>query len=133
VAAAANGSTHQPGRDGPSVGTLLSGIVTDLQVLAQQELALASQEIREEVDGAASAILGLALGGVTIAIGAALLGAGAALTLAHWLLWPSWMGLAVVGTGVAAFGAILLAGLWRRVPTLETPLWRRRRISSGRR
>ena len=132
AATAHDGTTHQPGRDGASMGALLGGIVTDLEALVQQELALASHQIREEVDGAASAVLGLALGGLTIALGAALLGAGAALGVARSLRWPSWMGLAAIGAGVTLFGAILLVVLWRRVPTLETPLWRRRRSSSDR-
>jgi putative superfamily III holin-X len=133
AAVAHNGATSHPGRDAPSMGSLLTGIVTDLEVLVRQEIQLASTEIRAEVDEAAGAVLGLAVGGMTIALGIVLLGGGAALYLAHRLEWPTWMGLVTVGAGLAVFGTILLGALWRRLARLENPLWRRTPSNSDRR
>src|SRR5437867_649511 len=52
----------------PSVGSLLSGIVGDAQALVRQEIALARQEIREEIDNAKKAGMTLGIAGAVLAI-----------------------------------------------------------------
>jgi uncharacterized membrane protein YqjE len=47
---------------GPSISSLVGGIITDAQQLIRQEMQLARQELQEEVHKAKTAILSLAVG-----------------------------------------------------------------------
>ncbi len=132
AATAHNGGMIHPG-EGASMGALLGGIVTDLEVLMRQEIALASHEIRDEVDDAAASVLGLAVGVMSVALGLMLAACGASLALARWLAWPTWEGLAAVGGGLTVVGLMLFTLFSRRVSTLRSRPWRRRPKSSGRR
>src|SRR5262245_15956938 len=105
------------------MGTLLTAIVTDLEELVRQELALASRAIRAEDTDAAASVLGLAVGGVTIALGVVLVSAGGSLALAYWLDWPTWLGFGAVGAGLAVIGTGLFVYYSRRVSTLRNRPW----------
>ncbi len=99
------------GDQDPSVASLLAGIVRDLHVLVEQEIALGTQELRAEVDGALASAARTAAAGVIGVLGMAFLALGAALALPGAVDWPPWAGFVAVGAGLGVVGA---TGLWRR-------------------
>ena len=92
-----------------SVSALLSGIVGDAQDLVRKEIALARQEIREELTAAKTAATALALAGAVLAVGGLFLLVTVALGLADLLNWPAWAGFGIVGLVFGIVGAILLS------------------------
>ena len=92
-----------------SMSTLISGIVGDAQELVRQEIALARQEIREEISNAKDAGIKLAIAGGVLAVGGLLLVLTIAQALADLLNWPTWAGYAIVGVVLAIVGYILLS------------------------
>jgi len=103
----------------PSLASLLSGIVGDAQVLVRQEIALARQEIREEISNAKDAGISLAIAGGVLAVGGLLLVLTLAQALAYFLHWPVWAGYGVVGIVLAIAGYILLSSAQRRMKQIN--------------
>ena len=95
----------------PSVASLLAGVVRDIHVLLQQEIALGTQELREEVASAFSSAVRIAATGVVGALGVGFLALGAALALPGVAGWPPWAGFVAVGGGLGVVG---LTAFWRR-------------------
>lgn len=91
-----------------SVADIVGGIVGDVQDLARKEVALAKQEIKEELNGAKEAGIRLGIGAVVFIIGALFLMIALALGIAALLNQPSWVGFAIVGVIFAIVGGILL-------------------------
>ena len=102
-----------------SVASLLGGIVNDAQELVRKEIALARQEIREEIGNAKDAgiRLGIAIG--VLAIGGLLLVLMLAQALADLLNWPTWAGYGVVGVVLAIVGYILLSSAQKRMKQIN--------------
>lgn len=98
-----------------SVSQLLSGIVGDAQTLVRQEIALARQEIREEIDTAKSAAIKLGIAGGVLAIGGLLLILMLAQALADLLNWPVWAGYGIVGVILAIAGYVLLSTAQKQI------------------
>ncbi len=98
-----------------SVSTIVSGIVADVQNLARQEVALAKQEIREELNTAkeAGTKLGIAIG--VLAVGGLFLLVALALGIAALLGWLPWTGFAIVGVVFAIVGYVLLSSAQKQV------------------
>jgi drug/metabolite transporter (DMT)-like permease len=92
-----------------SMAQLLSGIVGDAQTLVRQEIALARQEVREEIDAAKSAGIKLGIAGVVLAIGGLLLVLTLAQGIADLFNWPVWAGYGLVGLILAVAGYVLLS------------------------
>lgn len=95
----------------PGIGTLLSGIVSDMRSLFVQELRLAKLEIGEDLRRVKSAVVVLAIGGAILALGGILL----VLMLVHLLhaltVLPLWGAYGVVAAALLVIGVgILLAG-----------------------
>jgi len=103
----------------PSIATLVSGIVGDAQELVRKEIALARQEIREEISTAKKAGIGLAIAGAILAIGGLLLVMTLAQGLADLLNWPAWAGYGVVGLVLAVVGYIMLSSAQKRLQTVH--------------
>ena len=103
----------------PSLASLLSGIVGDAQVLVRQEIALARQEVREEISNAKDAGITLAAAGGVLAVGGLLLVLTLAQALAYFLHWPVWAGYGVVGIVLAIGGYILLSSAQRRMKQIN--------------
>jgi len=101
-------------RDG-SVSQLISGIVEDAQVLVRQEIALARQEISEEISNAKQAGIKLGIAGGVLAIGGLLLILALAQALADLLNWPTWAGYALVGVVLAIVGYFLLSAAQKQI------------------
>lgn len=98
-----------------SLATLLSGIVGDAQELVRQEIALARQEMREEISAAKNASIALAIAGAVLAIGGLFLLVTLALGLADLLNWPAWAGFGLVGLVAAIAGAVMLSSARQRL------------------
>jgi hypothetical protein len=102
-----------------SISALLSGIVGDAQELVRQEIALARQEIREEINAAKNAGTTLAIAGAVLAIGGLFLLITLALGIADLLNWPTWAGFGVVGLVSAIAGAIMLSSARQRLKQIN--------------
>jgi len=97
-------------RDGDtSIAQLISGIVADAQVLVRQEIALARQEVSEEISTAKQAGIKLGIAGGVLALGGLLLILALAQGIAVLLDWPVWAGYALVGVVLAVVGYFLLS------------------------
>lgn len=102
-----------------SVSQLLSGIVGDAQTLVRQEIALARQEVREELGQAKDAGIKLAVAGVILAIGGLLLVLMLAQGLADLFDWPNWAGYGLVGAVLAIVGGILFSSAQRQLKQVK--------------
>jgi hypothetical protein len=98
----------------PTAGSLLRGIVADLQRLVRQEIALARQETLEELGKVKGALLTTSIAVSVIVVGGALLVLAAAGGLADLLDWPVWAGQALVGALFALIGGVLASVASRR-------------------
>jgi len=98
-----------------SISTLLSGIVGDAQTLVRQEIALARQEIHEEIDEAKRAAVKFGIAGAVLAIGGLLLVLTLAQGLADLLDWPVWAGYGIVGVVLAIAGYVLLSSAQKQI------------------
>jgi uncharacterized membrane protein len=103
----------------PSVASLLSGIVGDAQTLVRQEIALARQEIRQEISTAKDAGISLGSAALVLVIGGLLLVLALAQGLAYLLNWPTWAGYGLVGVVLAITGIILLVAARKRVQAIR--------------
>lgn len=102
-----------------SVGTLISGIVGDAQELVRKEIALARQEIREEISSAKDAGIKLAIAGVVLAIGGLLLVLMLAQALADLLNVPNWVGYGIVGLVLAVVGYIMFSSAQKSMKEIK--------------
>lgn len=102
-----------------SIAQLLGGIVTDAQDLVRQEIALARQEVREELGQAKDAGIKLAVAGVILAIGGLLLVLMLAQGLADLFDWPNWAGYGLVGAVLAIVGGILFSSAQRQLKQVK--------------
>ncbi|MBC8160859.1 MAG: phage holin family protein [Roseiflexaceae bacterium] len=91
-----------------SVGTLVSSIVGDVQTLARQEIALAREEIKEELSTARDAAVKLGIAAAVLSIGGILLTVFLSLAIADLFDWPTWAGFGLVGLVFAIIGGVLL-------------------------
>lgn len=98
-----------------SVSQLLSGIVGDAQTLVRQEIALARQEIREEISEAKSAGIKFGIAGGVLAIGGLLLVLTLAQGIADLFNWPVWAGYGLVGIVLAIAGYLLLSSAQNQI------------------
>lgn len=102
-----------------SVASLLGGIVGDAQELVRKEIALARQEIREEIGNAKDAGIQLAIAGAVLGIGGLLLVLMLAQALADLLNWPTWAGYGIVGVVLAIVGYVLLSSAQKRIKQIQ--------------
>lgn len=96
-----------PAETSPSLTSLLSGIVTDMQTLLRQEVTLARTEIVKEWDKAKTAAGSMAVGAALLALGGILL----SLMVVHLIQWATqwheWICYLIVGGVAALLGAVL--------------------------
>ena len=102
-----------------SVSQLLSGIVGDAQTLVRQEIALARQEIHEEIDEAKSAGIKFGIAGAVLAIGGLLLVLTLAQGIADLLNWPVWAGYGLVGLVLAIVGYVMLSSAQKQIKQVK--------------
>jgi hypothetical protein len=93
----------------PSVTSLVSGIVTDVQDLIKQQVALIRTEVKDDVNKSITGSIWLAAGGGIAAMGALLLCITIALVLGQYVFQQNWwIGFLIVGGVLAIVGSGLL-------------------------
>ena len=102
-----------------SMSQLISGIVGDAQDLVRKEIALARQEVREELDAAKNAGIKLGIAGAVLAVGGLLVVLALAQGIADLFNWPAWAGYALVGVILAIAGGILLSAAQRQIKNIH--------------
>jgi len=102
-----------------SMAQLISGIVGDAQDLVRKEIALARQEVREELDAAKNAGIKLGIAGAVLAVGGLLVVLALAQGIADLFNWPAWAGYALVGVILAIAGSILLSAAQRQIKNIH--------------
>ena len=102
-----------------SMAQLISGIVGDAQDLVRKEIALARQEVREELDAAKSAGIKLGVATAVLAVGGLLVVLAVAQGIADLLDWPAWAGYALVGVVLAIAGGILFSAAQRQIKNIN--------------
>jgi hypothetical protein len=100
-------SDRIPADTSPSVSSLLGGIVSDLQTLIRQEVALAKTEMIREWDKAKTAAGAMAAGAAVLALGAVLLCLTVVSVLREVAGLPWWASFLIVGGVLAGLGAVL--------------------------
>ena len=103
----------------PSMAQLISGIVGDAQELVRKEIALARQEVREELGAAKNAAIKLGIAGAVLAVGGLLVVLAIAKGIADALDWPAWAGYALVGVVLAIVGGVLFAAGQRQIKNVH--------------
>jgi hypothetical protein len=109
----------QTGPDTSMTG-LVNGIITDVQDLFKQQVALLRVEIRDDLAKAKEAGVSLAIGGGLAGIGGILLGAMLALVLSWATGWAAWVGFGIVGTVLMIAGLALCWAGMKRLETVKT-------------
>lgn len=102
-----------------SLTSLVSGIISDTQTLVRQEIALAKQEIREEMSTAKAATMKLAIAGAVLVVGGLLLVLALAQALAAVLHWPVWAGYVSVGAVLVVAGYVLFSSAQHQLKTVS--------------
>ena len=125
-----------------SFGSILRGVLTDLQTLIREEIALARLEIREQAGRARGAVISFGIAAASLAFGATFLLIALATAIADGLDWPIWAGFIVVAILLSVVGMVTLASGRRQlnqvqavpetVSTLkENSEWIAKRLSSA--
>jgi hypothetical protein len=91
----------------PSMASLLGGIVSDVQTLVRQEIALAKTEMLREWDKAKTAAGSMAAGAAILALGGILLCVSVVGVLHEVAGLPWWASFLIVGGVLAVLGAML--------------------------
>jgi len=102
----------------PSVAHLVGGVADDMRALLRQEIALARQELRENLNQLKTVGVAAGAGGALIAAGGLLLLLTLAKALADLFDWPEWAGYALVGAALAVAGALGLSAARKRARAL---------------
>jgi drug/metabolite transporter (DMT)-like permease len=125
-----------------SIGSLLKGILTDLQTLMREEIALARVELTEQATRARTAAVSFGIAAAGLASGGVFLLIAIALGISDALSWPTWAGFLVVAVVLTLAGFIAYAMARRRLNTVhvvpaetvttlkENSAWIAKRLSS---
>jgi hypothetical protein len=131
------GTTHDP-----TIGSLLKGILDDVQTLFREEIALARVEIGQQATRAKAAAMSFGVAAAALLFGVTFLLIAAALGIADGLNWPVWAGFLSVAIVLTLGGAIAFAAARNRlhavhvvpeetISTLkENSAWIAKRLSS---
>jgi protein-S-isoprenylcysteine O-methyltransferase Ste14 len=96
-----------PADTSPSMTSLLGGIVSDIQTLIRQEVALAKTEMLREWDKAKTAAGAMAVGAAVLALGGLFLCLTVVALFHEVLGLPWWASFLIVGGVFAGLGAVL--------------------------
>jgi membrane protein insertase Oxa1/YidC/SpoIIIJ len=104
----------------PSVTSLVSGIIADVQDLIKQQVALIGKEIKDDLNKSIGAAISLAAGAGTAAMGGLLLCITLALVLDVYIPQLNWWGgFAIVGGVLTAVGLVLLYAAIKKFETIK--------------
>ena len=129
----------------PTIGSLLKGILDDVQTLFREEIALARVEIGQQATRAKAAAMSFGMAAVALLFGVTFLLIAAALGIADGLDLPAWAGFLAVAVVLSLGGAMAFAAARNRlhavhvvpeetITTLkENSEWIAKRLSSERR
>ena len=92
-----------------SMASLLAGIVSDLQTLVREEIALAKAEMIREWDKAKTAAGSMAVGAAVLALGGFFLCVTVVCVLAEVAKLPWWASFLIVGGALAVLGLVLFS------------------------
>jgi uncharacterized membrane protein YqjE len=98
------GSPTSQTSENESIGSLLAGLIGDLQQLIRGEVALAKTEVREELGGAMRGVGMLGAAAIVGLVGLILLMFGVAAYLENWL--EDWQAMGLVGLVLIVLAAI---------------------------
>lgn len=107
-------------REDQSLSDLVRTLLDDVRHLFREEVALAKAEIRQELDQARAAVIGLAAGVVLALIGVVMLCLTAGRAIAYGLGWPVLGGYAIVGAVLLLIGFGALMSGQRKLQRLQT-------------
>jgi len=125
-----------------SIGSLVKGILADIQTLIREEMALARVELNQQATRAKSAAMGFGLAAASLLFGGTFLLIALALGVADLLAWPAWAGFLAVAVLLSLIGIIAYSGARRRMTTVhlvpeetvstlkENSAWIAKRLSS---
>ena len=91
---------------GESIRELVRGILTDVQALVREEIALARIEIREQAGRARAAAVSFGLAAGALLFASTFLLIALATAIADLLDWPSWAGFLTVAVLLIAVGLV---------------------------
>jgi hypothetical protein len=104
----------------PSVTSLVSGIIADVQDLIKQQVALIGKEIKDDINKSITAAISLAAGAGIAAIGGLLLCIMLALILDVYIPQLNWWGgFAIVGGVLTTVGLVLLYAAIKKFETIK--------------
>lgn len=98
--------TERLQREAESLGTLVSGVVQDLQDLVRAEIRLAKTELKEDAAAAGKAVGSMVAGGVVGLVAFIFLMLAVTYLLAIWL--PLWVSAGIVALALGVVAAILV-------------------------
>jgi uncharacterized membrane protein YqjE len=125
-----------------SISSLLKGILTDLQSLMREEIALARVELTEQATRARTAAMSFGMAVAALAFGGTFLLIAIALGISDAFNWPAWAGFLVVAIVLSIAGLIAYSAARRRVKAMnvvpeetvstlkENSAWIAKRLSS---
>lgn len=128
-----------------SIGGLVRGILTDLQTLIREEIALARTEIREQAGKARAAAMSFGIAAAALMFGGTFLLIAIATAIADLLGWPVWTGFLIVAVLLTLVGFVTLSAGRKQLQTFhavpeetvstlkENSEWIAKRLSSDRR
>lgn len=131
------GTTHDP-----TIGSLLKGILDDVQTLFREEIALARVEIGQQAARAKAAAMSFGVAAGALLFGVTFLLIAAALGIADGLNWPVWAGFLTVAIVLTLGGAMAFAAARNRLNAVhvvpeetlstlkENSAWIAKRLSS---
>jgi uncharacterized membrane protein YqjE len=109
-----------PGQvQGESIRGLLRGILTDIQQLIREEVALARIEIREQAGRARAAAVSFGIAAASLAFGGIFLLVALATAIADMLDWPVWAGFLVVSVLLSIVGFVTLSSGRRQMQNVH--------------
>ena len=107
-------------REDQSLSDLVRTLLDDVRHLFREEVALAKAELRQEIDQARVAVIGLAVGVVLALIGVVMLCLTAGRAIAYGLGWPVLAGYGIVGAVLLLIGFGVLASGQRKLQRIRT-------------
>jgi uncharacterized membrane protein YqjE len=130
-------STHDT-----SISSLIKGILTDVQTLMREEIALARVELGEQATRAKAAAMSFGVAAAALAFGGTFLLIALALGVSDLFNWPAWAGFGVVAIVLALIGIASYMAARSRMKTVnmvpeetvttlkENSAWIAKRLSS---
>lgn len=125
-----------------SISSLLKGILTDLQSLMREEIALARVELTEQATRARTAAMSFGVAVAALAFGGTFLLIAIALGISDVFNWPAWAGFLIVAFVLSLTGLIAYSAARRRMKAMhmvpeetvstlkENSAWIAKRLSS---